>query len=276
MAIPLGGAEAAGQGCATAGVPGASTWGTTQLLGMVLGRCRRGKNAQCTGTARRHSWVPVLLFLPQAAAQHPLSAHPQPKGFRKIGCTLLYFTFPSLPLLNPSRPAHPSPHGCRAVPRGCSQVLRPQGTRTQIFPSPGRMQHERLFFPLQTTRTRLSSSPDNEDIQQTCLLLVSLLGEPKGSRQHLCRALYSDGERNAGCPGELVMRAGRIRQKHTMGWLQQGASTRQRVPALRRVSTAMPLLLSLGCPHPRGRCRTHGAALVTLALTPEMAFIKTQ
>lgn len=113
---------------------------------MVLGRGRRGKNAQCMGTARHHSWVPVLLFLPQAAAQHPLSAHPQPKGFRKIGCTLLYFTFPSLPLLSPSRPAHPSPHGCRAVPRGCSLVLRPQGPRTQIFPSPAECNMKDCFF----------------------------------------------------------------------------------------------------------------------------------
>lgn len=48
--------------------------------------------------------------------------------------------------------------------RNLPAPLRPQGTRSQIFPSPGRMQHERLFFPLQTARTRLSSSPDNEDI----------------------------------------------------------------------------------------------------------------
>lgn len=92
------------------------------------GRCRRrgsrGKTAQCTGTAQHHSWVPVLSLLPRAAAQHLLSAHPQPKRCMKIGCMLLYFIFPSLPLLSPSRPARPSPRGCRAVPRGCRLVLR--------------------------------------------------------------------------------------------------------------------------------------------------------
>lgn len=144
-----------------------------------------------------------------------------------------------IPISPPPQPFSPCPSFTPWV-QGRAQGLQPgaasSGTEDSDFPKPSRMQHERLFFPLQTARTRLSSSPDNEDIQQTCLLLVSLVGEPKGSRQHLCRALYSDGERNAGCPGELVMRAGRIRQKHTMGWLQQGASTRQRVPALRPAS----------------------------------------